>query len=133
MSKELYLGQTNQSINPGRARGSQGANRLLTLLADDPPPACTAHAAACHTDAVASALGVDALGRGDVTLGTLPAAVALTAPPAVLAVVTAQDRAGGWMTEIQAVTGHETLCRFSRHVHLKAEDYGVRLGCVSWC
>lgn len=47
-------------------------------------------------DAVATAVDVDALVVGDVTLGAFPAAVAQTAPPGVLTVPAAQHRAGSW-------------------------------------
>lgn len=54
-----------------------------------------AHTVACQAVSVSPALRVDTLGGGNVTLGALPAAVALAAPPGVLAVPAAQNRAGG--------------------------------------
>lgn len=63
-----------------------------TLLTVRPLVAGVAHAVAGHAQPVPAALRVDALGGGNVALGALPAAVALTAPPGVLAVTAAQDR-----------------------------------------
>ncbi len=51
-----------------------------------------AHTVSRHTQPVSTALRIDTLGGRDVTLGALPATVALTAPPGVLAVTAAQDR-----------------------------------------
>lgn len=56
--------------------------------------ACVAHTVAGHAQTMSATQRVDALGRGDVTLRALPAAVALTAPPSVLAIAAAQDWTG---------------------------------------
>lgn len=53
-----------------------------------------AHTVTRHAQPVSATLRIDALGGWNVTLGALPAAVALTAPPGVLAVTAAQDRTG---------------------------------------
>lgn len=58
--------------------------------------ASAAHTAACHAVSVSPTLRIDTLGGGNVTLGALPATVALTAPPGVLAVTAAQNWTGGW-------------------------------------
>lgn len=58
--------------------------------------ASVAHTVACHAVSVSPTLRIDALGGRDVTLGALPATVALTAPPGVLAITAAQDGTGGW-------------------------------------
>ena len=54
-----------------------------------------AHTVTRNAEPVTAALRIDTLGGGNVTLGALPAAVALTAPPGVLPVTAAQDRTGG--------------------------------------
>lgn len=54
-----------------------------------------AHTVARQAVSMSPALRVDTLGGGNVTLGALPAAVALAAPPGVLAVTAAQNWAGG--------------------------------------
>lgn len=66
-----------------------------TLFTVWPLVASVAHAVARHTQSVPTALRIDTLRGGNVALGALPAAVALTAPPGVLAVTAAQDRTGG--------------------------------------
>lgn len=53
-----------------------------------------AHTVTRHAQSVSAALRIDTLGGRDVTLGALPAAVALAAPPGVLPVTAAQDGAG---------------------------------------
>lgn len=55
-----------------------------------------AHTVARHAQSVSAALRIDTLGGRNVAFGALPAAVALTAPPGVLAITTAQDRTGSW-------------------------------------
>lgn len=55
-----------------------------------------AHTVSSNTQPVSPALRIDTLGGGNVTLRALPTAVALAAPPGVLAVTAAQHRAGGW-------------------------------------
>lgn len=67
----------------------------LTLLAVVPLVAGVADAGSYDADAMAAAVDVDALVGWHVALRSLPAAVALAAAPRVLAVPTAQDRAGG--------------------------------------
>ena len=67
----------------------------VTLFTVGSSVAAVAHTVAGHAEPVAPALRVDALRGRDVTLGALPAAVALAAPPGVLTVTAAQDGAGG--------------------------------------
>lgn len=57
--------------------------------------ACVADTVPRHAQPVPTALRIDALGGRNVTFGALPAAVALTAPPGVLAITGAQDGTGG--------------------------------------
>lgn len=57
--------------------------------------ACVADTGPRHAQPVPTALRIDTLGGRNVALGALPAAVALTAPPGVLAVTAAQDWTGG--------------------------------------
>lgn len=67
----------------------------ITLLTVGSFVARVAHTVSRHAQPVSPALWVDALGGGNVTLSALPAAVALTAPPGVLAVTATQHRTGG--------------------------------------
>ena len=67
----------------------------FTLLTVGSLVAGVAHTVTRHTQSVSAALRIDTLGGRDVTLGALPTAVALTAPPGVLAITAAQDRTGG--------------------------------------
>lgn len=53
-----------------------------------------ANAVTRHAQSVPTALRIDTLGGRNVALSALPAAVALTAPPGVLAITAAQDRTG---------------------------------------
>lgn len=69
---------------------------FFTLFTVGSSVAAVAHTVARHAESVSPALRIDTLGGGNVTLGALPAAVALAAPPGVLAVTAAQDRAGSW-------------------------------------
>lgn len=77
------------------AAGNPLKGSRLTLFTVDSFAAGVAHADARHAVPVAPAQRIDALGHGNVTLGALPAAVALTAPPGVLAVTAAQNWTGG--------------------------------------
>lgn len=67
----------------------------FTLLTVGSFVACVADTVPHQAQPVPTALRIDALGGGNVALGALPAAVALTAPPGVLAVTAAQDGTGG--------------------------------------
>lgn len=53
-----------------------------------------AHTVACHAQSVSPALRINTLGGRNVTFSALPATVALTAPPGVLAIAAAQDWTG---------------------------------------
>lgn len=66
-----------------------------TLFTVWPLVASVAHTVARHAQSVPTALRIDTLRGGNVALSALPAAVALTAPPGVLAVTAAQDWTGG--------------------------------------
>lgn len=79
-----YILERHRTANPAR----------LTLCTALPFVADGAHAVAIGAGAVAAAKRVDALRDGDVALGSLPAAVAHTGALVVLAVATAQHRAG---------------------------------------
>lgn len=56
--------------------------------------ASVAHTVARYAVPVSPALRIDTLGGRNVTLGALPATVALTAPPGVLAITAAQNWTG---------------------------------------
>lgn len=68
----------------------------LTLCTALPFVADRAHTVAVGAGAVAAAKRVDALCDGDITLGSLPAAVAHTGALVVLAVAAAQHWARRW-------------------------------------
>lgn len=78
--------------------------RITTPLTLPPLTLCTvlpfvadgAYTVAVGAGAVAAAKRVDALRDGDITLGSLPAAVTHTGALVVLAVATAQHRARRW-------------------------------------
>ncbi len=55
-----------------------------------------AHTIARHAQPMSTTLRIDTLWGRNVTLSALPAAVALTAPPGVLAITAAQNRTGSW-------------------------------------
>ncbi len=79
----------------------------LTLCTALPFVADGAHAVAVGAGAVAAAKGVDALRDGDITLGSLPAAVTHTGALVVLAVATAQHRARRWRNRETSRKGGE--------------------------
>lgn len=56
--------------------------------------AAVAHTVTRHAQSVPTALRINTLGGRNVALGALPATVALTAPPGVLAITAAQDWTG---------------------------------------
>lgn len=69
---------------------------IFTFLAVFPLVSGVTHTRPYDADAVTTAVDVDALVVGDVTLGAFPATVAQTAPPGVLTIPTAQHWARSW-------------------------------------
>lgn len=88
MSIPLSFTQKYAAANPTKAAFP------VTLLTAAAFVAAVAHAVARDAESVSPTLRIDTLGGGHVTLGALPTAVALAAPPGVLAITAAQDGAG---------------------------------------
>lgn len=68
----------------------------LTLVTVGSLVAAVAHTVTRHTQSVPTTLRINTLGGRNVTLCALPATIALTAPPGILAITAAQDRTSSW-------------------------------------